>query len=87
MSHFAEKLLSEAYQHYSSTGDFEYTIIPLDADHLINVYQASQTLYSAGYIDDLSDTLLHADKFSLLPVPDRLSFSITTSGIEKARGW
>ena len=87
MSDFSEELLKEAYLHYSSTGDLTYSTIPLNGDYFKSVYHAAQNLYHDGYIDDLSDGLLYATDVTVAPIPDKLSFSITTSGIEKVRGW
>lgn len=85
MSSFSEELLKAAYDHYTSTGDRTYITLPLNDVYLVNVCNASKSLYNAGYINNLSDNLVYPDSFKLAPNPDRLSFDITDAGIEKVR--
>lgn len=53
--------------------------------YLANVCNASQALYDAGYIDNLSDNLAYPVSFKMATKPDQLSFDITGAGIEKFR--
>lgn len=85
MSSFSEELLKAAYDHYISTGDRTYITLPLNDTYLANVCNASQTLYDAGYIDNLSDNLVYPVSFNIAMKPDQLSFDITAAGIEKVR--
>lgn len=85
MSNFSEELLKAAYDHYISTGDRTYVTLPLNDVYLANVCNASQSLFGAGYIDNLSDNLVYPVGIKIATEPDQLSFDITDAGIEKVR--
>ena len=87
MNEFSQNLLKDTYEHFASTGERQYTVIPKNDHYFTYLFPAVRTLHEAKYIDNLSEGLSSQLGFTMASIGKMYSFSITDAGIEKARGW
>lgn len=84
MNNFSLQLLKNAYEHYQETGDYEYTILPVNPSYLVSVLNCIGTLLEDSYIEDVTDNLLNDNAINIVPM-EKMSFCITRNGIEYVR--
>lgn len=68
MNNFSLQLLKNAYEHYQETGDYEYTILPVNPSYLVSVLNCIGTLLENAYIEDVTDNLLNDNAINIVPM-------------------
>lgn len=83
MDGYSTQLLLDAYKNFRATGTREYSVVPKNPQHILELSNAILYLSSNNYIDDIScDIYAHHMEISL---DEPLLFSITDAGIEYVR--
>lgn len=90
MSEIEKKLLQQAYQHYTNTGDFNFSFVIPSSKMLTPLITATISLHENGYIENISDNV-YADALYISNDMDdiyqdfRIKFSLTSKGIREAQ--
>lgn len=83
MSPIAKKLLSDAYQNYLKTGDFDFTYQSKDSDDLYYAVEAARQLYEENLIDTDLDFIVSRSVTRIPMTSLSFSFAITEKGCQK----
>lgn len=83
MFDYSMQLLSEAHKKFITTGEREYSVMPKNPQHIMDLSNAILFLSSNGYIENISCEIYNYRMEINLHEP--LLFSITDAGIEYVR--